>query len=262
MLLKDKVVMVSGVGPGLGIKLAMEAAREGARAVAIGARDKARLLEAQQRILALTHTCEVLCVPTDITDVEACQRFAANTLEQFGRIDALINSAFSHGGFQSVEEGDNAPLREALEVNLLGSLNMSRAVLAPMRTQGAGAIVMINTLGVRKPYQGGAAYAASKSALAATVRYLATEQAVHGLRVNGLACGWMWGEPVQALVRQTAGARGVSEEQVRAELSAGIPGGRMRTDEECARAALFLASDYASAINGAQLDANGGEMMC
>ena len=157
--------------------------------------------------------------------------------------------------------GPGLGIKLALEVNLLGSLNMSRAVLAPMRAQGAGAIVMINTLGVRKPYQGGAAYAASKSALAASVRYLASEQAAHGLRVNALACGWMWGEPVQALVRQSAAARGVSEEQVRAEFSAGIPGGRMRSDEECARAALFLASDYASAINGAQLDANGGEVM-
>jgi NAD(P)-dependent dehydrogenase (short-subunit alcohol dehydrogenase family) len=261
MLLEDKVVMVSGVGPGLGIKLALEAAREGARAVAIGARDRSRLLEAQQRIKAVAGHCEVLCVATDITDVQACNRFAEATHKQFGHIDALINSAFSHGGFQAVDEADNDPLREALEVNLLGSLNMSRAVLAQMRAQGAGAIVMINTLGVRKPYQGGAAYAASKSALAASVRYLASEQAAHGLRVNGLACGWMWGEPVQALVRQSAAARGVNEEQVRAEFSAGIPGGRMRSDEECARAALFLASDYASAINGAQLDANGGEVM-
>jgi NAD(P)-dependent dehydrogenase (short-subunit alcohol dehydrogenase family) len=71
----------------------------------------------------------------------------------------------------------------------------------------------------------------------------------------------MWGEPVQAHVRDAAAARGVSEEQVRAEFAAGIPGGRMPGDEECARAALFLASDYASAINGAQLDANGGELM-
>lgn len=81
------------------------------------------------------------------------------------------------------------------------------------------------------------------------------------IRVNALACGWMWGAPVQAVVRQSAEARGISEAQVKAESSAGIPGGRMRTDDECARAALFLASDYSSAINGAQLDANGGEVM-
>lgn len=262
MLLEDKVVMISGIGPGLGIKLALEAAREGARALAIGARSEARLTEAQARIRAIAPACAVLCVPTDITDPAACKDFAQATVERFGRIDALINSAFSHGGFQAVEEGDNEPLREALEVNLLGSLNMTRAALPSMQKQRAGAIVMINTLGVRKPYQGGAAYSASKAALAASVRYLAVEQAVYGLRVNALACGWMWGEPVQAVVRQTAAARGVSEEQVRAEFSAGVPGGRMRSDDECARAALFLASDYASAINGAQLDANGGEIMC
>ena len=261
MLLKDKVVMVSGIGPGMGIKLALEAAREGARAVAICARSEARLVEAEQRIRAFAPGCEVLRMPTDITEPAACAKFAGATAERFGRIDALINSAFSHGGFQAVEEGDNGPLREALEVNLIGSLNMSRAVLPQMKEQGAGAIVMVSTLGVRKPYLGGAAYCASKSALAATVRYLATEQAVHGIRVNAVACGWMWGEPVQAVVRQTADARGVSEEQVRAEFSAGIPGGRMPGDEECARAALFLASDYASAVNGAQLDANGGEIM-
>ncbi|MEE9099092.1 SDR family oxidoreductase [Pseudomonas nitroreducens] len=261
MLLKDKVVMVSGIGPGLGIKLALEAAREGASALAVGARNEARLIEAEARIHAIAPDCEVLRLPTDVTDPAACNDFAQATVARFGRIDALINSAFSHGGFQTVEEADNEPLREALEVNLLGSLNMSRAVLPTMQAQRDGAIVMINTLGVRKPYQGGAAYAASKAALAASVRYLASEQAVHGLRVNALACGWMWGEPVQAVVRQTAAARGVSEEQVRAEFSAGVPGGRMRTDDECARAALFLASDYASAINGAQLDANGGELM-
>ncbi|HGY9626411.1 TPA: SDR family oxidoreductase [Pseudomonas putida] len=261
MLLQDKVVMISGIGPGLGIKLALEAARQGARALAIGARSAERLEQARARILALGHECQVLCVPTDITDSEACAQFAKAAVEAFGRIDALVNSAFSHGGFQVVDEADNGPLREALEVNLLGSLNMSRAVLPAMREQGEGAIVMINTLGVRKPYQGGAAYSASKAALAASVRYLASEQAVHGIRVNALACGWMWGEPVQAVVRQSAEARGISEAQAKAEFSAGIPGGRMRTDDECARAALFLASDYASAINGAQLDANGGELM-
>ncbi|MBO9549358.1 SDR family oxidoreductase [Pseudomonas sp.] len=261
MLLEDNVVMISGIGPGLGIKLALEAARQGARAVAIGARSAERLEQARARILALGHACQVLCVPTDITEPTACAHFAHATLAAFGRIDVLINSAFSHGGFQSVDEADNAPLREALEVNLLGSLNMTRAVLPAMREQGGGAVVMINTLGVRKPYQGGAAYSASKAALAASVRYLASEQAAHGIRVNALACGWMWGEPVQAVVHQSATARGISEAQAKAEFSAGIPGGRMRTDDECARAAVFLASDYSSAVNGAQLDANGGEVM-
>ncbi|MDH4651755.1 MULTISPECIES: SDR family oxidoreductase [unclassified Pseudomonas] len=261
MLLNDKVVMISGIGPGMGIKLALESAREGARAVAICARNEARLREAEQRIRALGTDCQVLWMCTDVIDPDACRRFAEATVERFGRIDALVNSAYAHGGFESLEGCTDQLLQEALDVNLFGSLHLTRAVLPHMKAQGTGAIVMVSTLGVFKPYAGGGAYAISKGSLAVAVRYLASELAGHGLRVNGLACGWMWGEPVHAHVRTAAAARGVSEEQVRAEFSAGIPGGRMPGDEECARAALFLVSDYASAINGAQLDSNGGELM-
>ncbi|MGF6694128.1 NAD(P)-dependent dehydrogenase (short-subunit alcohol dehydrogenase family) [Metapseudomonas resinovorans] len=261
MLLNDKVVMISGIGPGMGIKLALEAARAGARAVAICARNEARLRQAEASIQALGTDCQVLWKSTDVSDAAACRAFAEATVERFGRIDALINSAYAHGGFDTLESCSDANLQEALDVNLFGSLNLTRAVLPRMKAQGSGAIVMVSTLGVHQPYAGGGAYAISKGSLAAAVRYLANELAGYGLRVNGLACGWMWGEPVQAHVRDAAAARGVSEEQVRAEFSAGIPGGRMPGDEECARAALFLASDFASAINGAQLDANGGELM-
>ncbi|WAG80246.1 SDR family oxidoreductase [Metapseudomonas furukawaii] len=261
MLLNDKVVMISGIGPGMGIKLALEAAREGARAVAICARNEARLRAAEASIEALGRDCQVLWRATDVSDPAACQAFADATRERFGRIDALVNSAYAHGGFEPLEGCRDADLQEALDVNLFGSLNLTRAVLPQMKAQAAGAIVMVSTLGVHQPYAGGGAYAISKGSLAVAVRYLASELAGHGLRVNGLACGWMWGEPVQAHVRQMAAARGLDEAQVRAEFSAGIPGGRMPGDEECARAALFLVSDYASAINGAQLDANGGELM-
>ena len=261
MLLSNKVLKISGIGPGMGIKLALEAAREGARAVAICARNEERLREAEQRIQALGTDCQVLWMPTDVSDADACRRFAEATAERFGRIDALVNSAFAHGGFESLESCSDQLMQEALEVNLFGSLNLTRAVLPQMKAQRSDAIAMVSTLGVFKPYAGGGAYAISKGSLAVAVRYLAAELAGQGLRVNGLACGWMWGEPVQAHVREAAAARGVSEEQVRAEFSQGIPGGRMPGDEECARAALFLVSDYASAINGAQLDANGGELM-
>lgn len=261
MLLKDKVVMISGIGPGMGIKLALEAAREGARAVAICARNEARLREAEERVRAIGTDCQVLWMPTDVSDAKACQAFAEATVARFGRIDALVNSAYAHGGFDLLENCSDQLMQEALDVNLFGSLHLTRAVLPQMKAQRSGAIVMINTLGVHQPYAGGGAYAISKGTLAVAVRYLANELAEHGLRVNGLACGWMWGEPVQAHVREAAAARGISEELVRTECSAGIPGGRMPGDEECARAALFLASDYASAINGVQLDANGGELM-
>src|SRR6516225_716972 len=99
MLLKDKVVLVSGIGPGLGVKLAVEAAREGARGVVLAARTSAKLDDAQERIEALGTDCQVLKVVTDIADRAQCRRLAAKAVEHFGRIDALLNSAFSHGTF-------------------------------------------------------------------------------------------------------------------------------------------------------------------
>lgn len=261
MLLKDKVIMISGIGPGLGVKLAVEAAREGAAGVAIAARTEQKLIDAEAQIRALGSACEVLRQPTDISDRSACQRFVAATVERFGRIDGLINSAYIHGDFMPVESGDLAHWREVFDINLFGTLTLTQEVVPQMKAQQAGAIAIINTLGVQKPYAGGACYAASKGALAVAVRYLANELAAHGIRANSLACGWMWGEPVQAHIRQTAATHGITEQQVIEQFSAPIPGGRMPTDSDCARAALFLVSDYARAINGALLDANGGEYM-
>ncbi|SPS01863.1 SDR family oxidoreductase [Cupriavidus taiwanensis] len=262
MLLKDKIVIVSGIGPGLGIKLAVEAAREGARAVAIAARTEAKLDEAQARIDALGADCEVLKVVTDITDRAQSRHLASETLRRFGRIDALVNSAFQHGNFpEPVEAADLDVWRQVFDTNVFGTMTLTQEVAALMKPQGGGAIVMINTQATRKPMPGESGYAASKGALAVAVKYLARELGPHGIRANSIFMGWMWGAPVQGYVRHAAAEQGVSEDAVIAPVTAQIALGRMPTDDDCARAALFLVSDYARAISGASLDANGGDFM-
>jgi NAD(P)-dependent dehydrogenase (short-subunit alcohol dehydrogenase family) len=261
MLLKDKVIMISGIGPGLGVKLALEAARAGARGVAIAARSADKLDDAEARIRADGNDCQVLKVPTDIRDRAACERFAAATVDRFGRIDTLFNSAYLHGAFEPVADGDLNQWHPVFETNVFGTMTLTQAVIPQLKAQQSGAIVTITTLGMQKPYVGGAGYAASKGALAVLSRYLAQELAPYGIRANSVACGWMWGEPVQQYVRKAAADYDISEQEVLAQYTSAIPGGRMPTDEDCARAALFLASDYARAVNGALLDANGGEYM-
>ena len=76
MLLKDKIVVVSGIGPGLGVKLAIEAAREGAKGLVIAARTAAKLDDAEQRIRELGFTTKILKVPTDISDAAQCKNLA------------------------------------------------------------------------------------------------------------------------------------------------------------------------------------------
>ncbi len=264
MLLKDKVVIVSGIGPGLGIKLAVEAARAGARAVVCAARTPAKLDAAEAAIRALGVDCAVLKAPTDINNLSHCQRLADTTMEHFGRIDALINSAFQHGEFESVQSTNFNAWVAAFNTNTIGTLTLSQEVIRHMKTQenpSGGAIVMISTMATHKPYDGEAGYAASKGALEVAVKYLAREVGQYGIRVNSVCMGWMWGAPVQQGIRQMARHSQQTEAQVLEKIVANIPLGHMNTDDDCAKAALMLASDYARAITGASLDANGGEYM-
>ena len=148
-----------------------------------------------------------------------------------------------------------------MEVNLFGSLALTRAVIPAMTSQGGGSIVMVNSMVQKKPlpFQGG--YATSKGALATATKMLAKELGAHGIRVNSVFMGWMWGPPVEGYVKMTAKQRGVSQDEVIAEITRDIPLGVIPDDADCANAAIFLASDLARVITGAGLDVNGGEVM-
>lgn len=262
MLLKNKIVIISGIGPGLGVKLAVEAAREGATGVIAAARSADKLDDAEKRVQEVNPQCKVLKQVTDITDRTQCDALVAAAIKQFGRIDALVNSAFAHGAMDYVSTADLDSWALPLQTNLIGTLKLTQAVLPQMKKQGGGAIVMINTMAARQvPPLGEAGYAASKSALANSAKYLAKEVGLDNIRVNSVHMGWMWGAPVQGYMEWQAQELKVPVEQLKAQVAASIPLGRIPTDDECARAALFLVSDYASAVTGAALDANGGAYM-
>ncbi len=263
MLLKDKIVIVSGIGPGLGVKLAVEAAREGAAGVVVAARTQDKLDDAEKRIHAVAKQCKVLKQVTDITDRSQCDALAAAATKTFGRIDALVNSAFVHGAMDYASSADlDAWIPGPIGTNLIGTLKLTQAVIPQMKQQKSGAIVMVNTMAVRQvPPLGEAGYAASKAALATSAMYLAKELAPSGIRVNTVHIGWMWGAPVQGYVAWQASELKIPAEQIKAQIAANIPMGRIPTDDECARPALFLVSDYASAVTGAALDVNGGAYM-
>jgi NAD(P)-dependent dehydrogenase (short-subunit alcohol dehydrogenase family) len=259
MLLKDKVIIVSGIGPGLGVKLAIEAAREGARALAISARTAAKLDDAELRVREANAGCKVLKMVTDIREPSQCQRLAQATREQFGRIDGLANSAFAWGMPSTADAADLKVWKDLIETNVLGTMAMTQAVVPIMKEQKAGAIVNISSMATVKPHTGEAGYAASKGAVNVLTKYLAAELGPSGIRVNLARMGWMLGVPVQSYVSHAAKQQGIPEKQIYDTISANIPLRRLTTDTECARVALFLLSDYASAVTGAVIDANGGE---
>lgn len=263
MLVQDKVVVVSGIGPGLGSKLALHAAIEGCRGVVVSARRTEGLDAAEEAIAATGTGCAVLKQVNDIRDMASCEALVAATVERFGRIDALVNNAFGHGPSDTAENADLDGWHDPFDTNVVGTMKISRAVIAQMKTQdGDKSIVNINTMGARTistvPETG---YCISKAALAYATKQLAYEVGKYGVRVNGVHPGFMWGEPVKRHFRLRPEMYGEDMDAAYAMVAERMALKRIATDDEVARAALFLASEYASAITGVALDANAGNYL-
>ena len=256
MLLQDKVAVVSGVGPGLGKEIALALVREGA-SVVMGARTESYLNELADEI---DGACgQVAFAPTDITDVEQCRRLVRTAVERFGRIDALVNNAFVPDAFELFEDVDLDKWRHIFDVNVFGSLQLTQEVIGPMKAQGGGSIVFINSMVVRKvlPHQGG--YAASKGALMTAAQVLAKELGPHHIRVNSVVPGWMWGASVEGWFHHRA-KKGPSVQEQYDAVAKDIPLGLIPPDDDCANAVVFFLSDLAAVVTGQALDVNGGEV--
>ncbi len=258
MLLRDRTVIITGAGPGMGRKLALLCADEGAK-VAVSARSEGLIREVVQEIEAKGG--QAIAVPTDVSEQAQCDRLAAATVEAFGTIDCLVNSAYRHNAFIAFEDSEIAEWERNMDVTHFGALRMIKSVLPAMKLQKSGAIVNVSTRSSVRVVPGHGDYGTAKAAMNAATRQFATEFGKYGIRVNATRMGWMWGAPVEGALKQRAEARGITLEQIVAEVAAPIAIGRIPTDQECARAVIFLLSDYASAITGVALDVNGGEWM-
>src|SRR5207253_1681728 len=170
MLLEDRVAIVSGVGPGMGRDIALALAREGANLV-LGARTEERLEKVAAEVEGLGR--KVAWRSTDVTDNDHCLALAAAAIETFGRIDVLVNNAFVQPPLKRIEYDDVAEWRRSHEVNVLGSLQMTKAVIPHMKGQRSGSIVFINSMTVRNPGEKLGAYSATKAALLLMARTLA-----------------------------------------------------------------------------------------
>ena len=256
MLVQDKVAIVSGVGPGLGQAIAHALAREGARVV-LAARTESYLQEVAAEIESAGGTA--LVVPTDVTDRDQCDRLAATTVAELGGVDVLVNSAFVYDPLLAFETVDLDEWRRAYEVNVFGSLELTQATVPYLRKRGGGSIVFINSMSARKVRGEDGGYASSKGALLVLARTLSKELGPHGIRVNSVLPGWMWGPPVQQYLARQAQQRQVPVEEVVAEVTANIPLGTIPPQEDVANAVVFFASDLARFVTGQTLDVNGGE---
>lgn len=253
MILHDKVIIVTGVGPGMGQALCRGAVAEGAR-IAISARSVVAIEALRDEIAAAGG--QAIAVPTDVTDATQCRRLVDETVRAFGRVDGLVHSAYYHPDWTPLESCDVDQVLKAIDVIAVGGLRMAQAVIPVMRRQGGGSIVNISTLATRKPPPMEGGYAMGKAALGQLSRHLAVELVNSGIRVNTALMGWMDGAPLQDYFASLGAEAGAA---MRAEVCGRIPLGRIPTDADCAKTVYFLLSDYASEVNGAALDVNGGD---
>jgi NAD(P)-dependent dehydrogenase (short-subunit alcohol dehydrogenase family) len=255
MLLRDKVVVVCGVGPGLGRAIALQSARAGADVV-LAARTTTCMDPVAEEVRALGR--RVVTSVTDVTDADHALRLPGIALETFGRVDALVNNAFAIPPITNLADVDLDAVRVGLETNVLGALRTTRAFI-PALAAAQGSVVMINSMVVRHSRLTFGPYKMAKAALLAMAQSLATELGPLGIRVNSVAPGYIWAGSVKWYFGQLAKQRGVTRAEIYSETASTIDLRRLPEPDEVADAVVFLASSMARAITGQCLDVNCGE---
>ncbi|TQK69256.1 MULTISPECIES: SDR family oxidoreductase [unclassified Nocardioides] len=262
-LLTDKVIVLSGVGPGLGRSLGEEAAKMGADLV-LASRTPKRLEKMAETVRS--HGRRALVVPTDITDEDQRKALVEAALDEFGKVDCLINNAFGIPPMDPISTLDLDGLRSANETNVFAPLRLTSLfadALArsddPAEDKTGGSVIMVNSCVIYSSQPEYSGYKLSKGTLEHLAQSLATELGPRGIRVNSVAPSYIYEDVNKAYFDWIAQESGRTHEDVYAEKAAPTDLKRLATPDEVARAALFLASDLASAVTGQMLNVDCGE---
>lgn len=243
---KNKVAIVTGAASGIGAATAREFASGGAAAVVFDINEAGAAQMAAQ-LQADGYQAEYQRV--DVSDADACRTAVQQVAGQFGRVDYLVNCAASF-----ISKGlyaTTADWERSLGVNVRGYANMVQACFAPMKATGGGAIVNVASVSAHIAQPDRWTYNACKGAIVTMSKCQALDLAPTHIRVNIVSPGWIWTPEV---------AKAANNDRAKWEPVWGRFHMLRRLGEprEVARAALFLCSDDASFITGAELPVDGG----
>lgn len=254
-LLAGTVAFVSGIGPGMGRDISLAFAREGAD-VALGGRTPAKLDALAAEIEALgRRAVPVVC---DIADEASCADAVARAADELGGLGVLVNNAYDGGDATPFMDADLADWRRTMDVNLWGTLQLTRAAVPHLAASGDGRIIMINTMSVQRIQKRWGAYVASKGALAAITKTLALELGPQGIRVNGIHPGYIYGDSVEWYFNHQAEKRGIEFQEVYDEVAAETCLGYLPHSQEIAGTAVYFASRLATPVTGQMIGVNAG----
>jgi NAD(P)-dependent dehydrogenase (short-subunit alcohol dehydrogenase family) len=270
-LLDGRVVVLSGVGPGLGRHIAEHACAAGAsvmmgaRSTGFGAQLADELRSRYGQVCgggstgAQGRSGRAEFRRCDVTSDDDCAELVGAAEAAFGGVDVVVANAAAMSRGATLEGSDVDEWRPAFEVNLFGALRLVKAALPALKRSDAASVVFVGSQIVRRVFPGRGPYAASKAALLTAAQVLARELGPDRIRVNTVVPGRMWGEPLQRGLPLLAKERGMTVEQQLQRMRDDVSLPDLATDEECARAVVFLASDLSAAMTGQSIDTNAGE---
>lgn len=254
-ILKDRIAIVTGASQGLGEGIARAMAREGANMV-LFSRNLERLQKLVKEITGAGQ--KAVFFKVDVTDVSQIDQAVGEVLKRFGRVDILVNNAAIAPSMPLLDMPDE--VRDSvIDTNIKGVFNCTKAVLPGMIKHKYGKIINISSVtGPLTSSKRLTIYSASKGAVSGFTRSLALEVAEHGINVIAILPG-SFDTP---MMRSMARPRGWdSEDEYIKEVGKEIPLGRLGTIDEMGDLAVFLASDHARYITGAEIVIDGGNII-
>jgi len=257
MFLKGKTALVTGSTSGIGLAYAKALAGEGANVVINGFGDAAAI-EKERRALEEASGGRALYSNHDLTKADQIEAMMREAADAFGGVDILINNA----GTQHVERVEDFPVEKwdlIIALNLTSAFHTTRLAVPHMKAAGWGRIIQTASAHslVASPFK--SAYVAAKHGLAGFTKTVALELATCGVTANCISPGYVWTPLVENQIPDTMKARGLTRDQVINDvLLAGQPTKQFVTPEHVAATALFLCSDAAAQITGANLSVDGG----
>ncbi len=261
MRLKDKVAIVTGGGRGIGKAISLAFAAEGATVV-VAARALSKLEETAEEITSKGGRAKA--IRTDITDEKQVRQMVAQTLDEYGHIDILVNNSGISGPTANVVDLKLEDWNEVLAIDLTGSMLCAREVLKSMIPRRSGNIISIAAEGGRggdgrAGYPMRSPYCVAKMGIIGLTETLAIEVGEYNIRVNCISPAAVRGERLVNVVMGRAKATGVPFDELMGKMTANYSLKRPAEESEVAAAAIFLASDESSAITGQTLATNCGQ---